>query len=165
MGASLNVIVQHQLTPSEIVSLDGLVIDPIFDGRKATPVKWENPNINANSLVDGWSKISDHYTENPWAGGDLPILENEEISIFVWTPSLFSITPYFRPSFYRSDELTRNKFNTIVAKFAKTVKATDVIIIEDWYVWEAFDEHIGLTVVEIKKGVIAKNLPYFEIDF
>jgi hypothetical protein len=164
MGSIIEAVIEHKLSPEEILLLPESLNKLNFINCDDDNWGWTAPNIDSAFLEKYWRKSPEDFMKEPWGIEDLAILEKGNLSIHFLTPHLASFDTLLGSSVYDINPATKCEFDVKAKSIALKMKPVDIIIIKDWYYDHAFDFDNNLTVEIIRQSVRHKNLSSHEIN-
>jgi hypothetical protein len=163
MGSIIQAVIQHSLSPREIVLVPDILNHSDIINPKEDELKWSTPDIDATFLEKYWNLDSQYFINNPWSEESLALLQNDKFRLHFYNPNLVSFDMYLKAGVYKNNSLAESDFNFCAKFIALKLAAKDVIIFEDHLFGDAFDSNDLSSVDEIRKKFISQNISFYEL--
>jgi len=130
MGQTVQALIEHRLTPDEILKLPESLQDS-SNSIIAGQWNWIVPNINATTLVNLWTRKAEYFISNSWSEKDLALLRNDNMTLHFYNSNLVTFDNSISWNTYNEDENLCKDFNYLTKEMSTLLNALDIIIVPE----------------------------------
>jgi len=168
MSSIIEAVIQHEMSPEEILTIPELLNDLHLVDNTGSKWAWTSKSAGVDFLKKYWRTTPEDFIEKRWDVTNLAVLELKlseysRLTLHFYQPNLVSFDTHLPSSRFENDIEARVEFTRLVKLIALVMRATDTIIINNWYYDHAFDFSQNLTVDVIRQKTSEMKLPFYEI--
>lgn len=158
MSQLLSALIEHNLSPEEIINLPNR-LKSCSEDIISPNWQWRKENLVIEDITHYWLLDAEYFINNAWNESDLLVLANDDLDLHFFSPTLIVLGSFLRWASYDCNEPQYKRFNKQVNLLAPFLDAKDALLVPDLSSVDFFDETID-TTVDAYRQKAAGNLLY-----